>query len=108
LPLFVTLDPERDTRKVLSEYVVAIDDRIIALQGPRAFVDAAAKSFGVTYAIVTPDPTKPTEYSIDHTAAIFFVGPDGRVIKRFGQGVSPKALAQDIRAALASAPGRKN
>ena len=108
LPLFVTLDPERDTRKVLSAYVAAIDERIVALQGPRAFTDAAAKAFGVTYAIVTPDPAKPEEYSIDHTAVIFFVGPDGRVIKRFGQGLSPEILVQDIRAAMAGAPMQNN
>jgi protein SCO1/2 len=49
LPLFVSLDPERDSRKVLSQYTQAIDPHIVGLRGPKAYVDAMAKNFGVAY-----------------------------------------------------------
>lgn len=105
LPLFVSLDPERDSRKVLSDYTSAIDPRIVALRGPKAYVDAMAKNFGVAYQIVT-DPAKPKDYSIDHTATIFFVGPDGAMLHRFSHLISAPELQQKIHEALAAAPAQ--
>lgn len=105
LALFISLDPDRDSRKQLAGYVANFDSRIVALRGPRPYVDAAAKAFGVTYRIVTPDPAHPEDYSVDHTANLFFVGPDGTVIKRFGHDQPAEAIAAEIKSALAANPG---
>lgn len=107
LPLFVSLDPNRDTRKVLSEYVSAFDPRIVALRGPKPYTDATARVFGVEYKAVTPDPAKPDEYSIDHTATIAFLDPDGGLIKKFSNSIAADALAGELRAAIAAAPPSK-
>lgn len=104
LPLFVSLDPDRDTRKVLSDYTAAIDPRIVALRGPKPYIDAMTANFGVTYRFVTPDPAKPKDYAVDHTATIFFLGPDGTLIKTFGHDVAPALMAGDIRRAIKAAP----
>jgi protein SCO1/2 len=104
LPLFVTLDPDRDTRKVLSEYTQAFDDRIVALRGPKPYTDSFASQFDVVYAKVTPDPAKPGEYSVDHTGSIFFLDPDGAFIRSFGHATGPDALVEAIRAAYKVRP----
>lgn len=104
LPLFVSLDPARDTRKLLSDYVATFDPRIVALRGPKPYVDAAAKAFNVKYEIVTPDPAQPDNYSIDHTASIAFIGPEGQMITRFANGMPAAAIAAEIAKVLAEAP----
>ncbi len=104
LLLFVTLDPDRDTRKLLSEYVSAFDERIVALRGPKPYLDAMVKAFNAKYAIVTPDPSKPENYTIDHTSSIIFMDPDGQLIARFGHGLAAEAIAGEVRKALARLP----
>ena len=100
LPLFISLDPARDTRKVLSDYVANFDPRIVGLRGPKDFTDATAKSFGVDYEIVTPDPAKPQDYSVDHSASIILVGPDAIIIKRYGHSMPAEDMAKDLQKIL--------
>lgn len=104
LPLFVTLDSERDTRKVLSEYTAAFDSHIVALRGPKAYTDSFADQFGVKYTKVVPDPAKPEAYSIDHTAAIFFLDPDGTLIRSLGHASTPDSIVEALRAAFKVRP----
>jgi protein SCO1/2 len=104
LPLFVTLDPDRDTGKVLSDYTAAFDSHIVALSGPKVYTDSLADQFGVKYTKVTPDPAKPESYSIDHTAAIFFLDPDGTLIRTLGHASTPDSLTEAIRAAFKVRP----
>jgi protein SCO1/2 len=73
--LFVTLDPERDTRAVLKRYVTAFDNRFSGLTGSAAAIDRAAANFYVVYARV---PTG-TDYTIDHSASTFVVDRAGRL-----------------------------
>ena len=103
LPLFISLDPKRDTRKILSAYAANFDPRIVPLRGPEPYVDAAANAFGVTYRIVTPDAAHPDEYSVDHTALIFLVAPDGSIVERFGHETAADVMAKRIREVLATA-----
>jgi len=104
LPVFVSLDPDRDSRKVLSEYVAAFDERIVALRGPKPYADAMAQSFGVDYKTVTPDPASPGDYSIDHTASIFFLGRDATIVRRFGPDLAPAAIAGEMRGIMTANP----
>lgn len=104
LPIFVTVDPDRDTPKLLSEYVSAFNQRIVALRGPKAYLDRMVEAFKVKYEFYVPDPKHPEDYTVDHTASIIFVGPDGRVIKRFPHGMATDAIVADVRAALAAVP----
>jgi protein SCO1 len=102
LPLFVSLDPKRDSRRVLSDYAGNFDPRIVPLRGPESYIEAAAKAFGVTYRVVTPDKSRPEEYAIDHTALIFLVGPDGRIDGKFGHAASADQIAARVKDVLAS------
>lgn len=104
IPIFVTVDPDRDTPKLLSEYVSAFDKRIVALRGPKPYLDRMCETFRVKYEFYVPDPKHPEDYTVDHTASIIFLGPDGRIVKRFAHGLETDAIVADVRSALDAGP----
>jgi len=98
--LFVTVDPERDTRELLAQYVPAFNPSFLGLYGDAAATAATAKEFKVLYQ-KEPGPT-PDSYTMDHSAGTFIYDPQGRlrVFEAYGKG--PDVLAHDLRAVLAS------
>lgn len=73
-PLFITVDPERDTQEALTNYMSAFDGRILALRGDKAETDAAVKAFGAYYKKV---PTEGGQYTMDHTAGVILIDANG-------------------------------
>jgi protein SCO1/2 len=96
--LLITVDPERDTREVLSQYVPAFNPTFLGLYGDAAATAEVAKEFKVLYQ-KQPGPT-PGTYSMDHSTGTFIFDREGRlrVYESYAQG--PDALAHDIRALL--------
>jgi protein SCO1/2 len=96
--LFVTVDPERDTRELLAQYVPAFDPRFLGLYGSAEQTAAVAKEFKVFYAKV--DGKTPGSYSIDHTAASYIFDRNGKVrlLVRHAQGPAP--ITHDIQQLL--------
>jgi protein SCO1/2 len=82
--LFVTVDPERDTRKLLANYVPAFDPSFLGLYGDTAATAQVAKEFKVFYQ-KAPGKT-PGSYTVDHTAGSYVFDPQGRLrlFVRFG------------------------
>jgi len=74
-PLFITVDPERDTRELLASYMTAFDDRIVALRGDQAQTDAAVKAFAGYYRKV---PIEGGSYTMDHTAGVILMDAEGQ------------------------------
>ena len=72
-PIFVTADPERDTIKVLKEYVGYFDQRIAALRPTKQELDQFAKNFKVYY---KKGPVDDGSYSVDHTASVLLFRED--------------------------------
>ena len=103
-PIFVTVDPERDTAKLMREYLAFFDERIEGLRGPKAYTDHMVKTFNARYEKHIPDPAQPDRYSIDHTASIAFLDPVGMLIKRYPHGTSAEDMASDMRAIMAEGP----
>lgn len=99
-PLFVTLDPERDTKPALASYVTHFHPRLIGLTGLSEMIERIAKGFRVRHEKVLQPGNDPSAYVIDHTAAIFHIGPDGRYLGRFPPGTSATDIAETVRAAL--------
>lgn len=95
-PLFITVDPLRDTQPVLADYTAAFDPRIIGLTGTPDQIAAAAKAYGVYYAkrVVGDD------YSMDHTATVYVMRPDGTHETSFLSTSSSAEMARSVRAAL--------
>lgn len=73
--LLVTVDPERDTREVLAEYMTAFDGRFLAVRGSQAETDATVKAFAAYYRKV---PLEGAGYTVDHTAGVIMMDEDGR------------------------------
>ena len=96
--LFVTVDPERDTRELLSNYVPAFDPSFIGLYGDLETTARTAKEFRVFYQ-KQPGST-PTSYTVDHTAGSYVFDPQGKVrlFARYGDGGAN--LAADLRTLL--------
>lgn len=96
--LFVTLDPERDTREVLNAYMTNFDSSFLALRPELDKLPQLAKDFKIFYKKV--DGKTPGSYTMDHSAGSYVFDPQGRVrlYSRYGSGVAP--LAADIRLLL--------
>jgi protein SCO1/2 len=100
-PLFVTVDPERDTPSVLAQYVSLFDSRLIGLTGSEAQVAAAARAYRVYYAKVTPPGA--STYLMDHSSFLYLIGPDGSFRALFRHGTPPEEIARAIAAGLPAA-----
>ncbi len=98
-PIFISVDPARDTPERLKEYVGSFGSSFVGLTGPEPFVANAAGKYGVTYSKVA-NPSG--GYSVDHTAGIFLMGPDGTFVERFSYEIPAKELAASIREKLRS------
>ncbi|HSN62635.1 MAG: SCO family protein [Azonexus sp.] len=80
-PIFVTVDPERDSAKVLKTYTEFFDPRILGLTGSPALIRRAADNFKIRYAKVHEPGSE--NYAMDHSAGMILLGPDGRYIRKF-------------------------
>ena len=97
-PIFITVDPERDTPAQLGNYAQNFDKRIVMLTGTAEEIAAAARAYRVYYA------KRPLEragdYTMDHSVYIYLMGPDGKFITHFRHAVSPADLAEALRKRL--------
>lgn len=96
--LFVTLDPERDMRELLANYVPAFDPRFLGLYGDLETTAKTAKEFRVFYQ-KQPGPTS-SSYTLDHSAGSYVFDPQGRVRLFVRHGDGGANLAADLRALL--------
>jgi protein SCO1/2 len=95
--LFVTVDPERDTPKLLADYVPAFDPGFLGLYGDSAAIAKVAKDFRVFYQ-KAPGKT-PDSYTVDHTAGSYVFDPQGR-LRLFARHGNAANLIADIRTLL--------
>lgn len=91
-PIFITVDPGHDTPSQLATYVKSFHPRLIGLTGSQAEIDTVVKEYRV-YAKKVPDPKSTAGYSIDHSAVIYLMGPDGRYRAHFTPQTSIEELA---------------
>lgn len=95
-PLFVTLDPERDTAEHLAQYVPLFHPRLLGLTGSPSDVAKAADAYRVFYKRVKTGD-KPDDYTVDHTAFIYLVDRDGKYLGFFPPGTDAPRLVEMIR-----------
>ncbi|CAN1723854.1 protein SCO1 [Hyphomicrobium sp. 1Nfss2.1] len=81
-PIFVSVDPQRDTPETLATYVKNFNDRIVGLTGTPEQVAAIAKAYRVYYE-KTPNENDPSSYGMNHTSIIYLMGPDGEYVSHF-------------------------
>ena len=93
--LFVSVDPGRDTPEVLGRYVAHFDPAFTGATGSREAIDALAGALGV--AVIIGLPAADGSYSVDHSAAVFLVDPEARVVALFGAPHDAATIARDFR-----------
>jgi protein SCO1 len=98
-PIFVTIDPERDTPAVMTSYVSNFGDRFIGLTGSAAQIAEMAQTYRVFYAR-QENKADPQNYQMDHSSIIYLMGTDGKFLKHFSYSTDAKALADGIQKAL--------
>jgi protein SCO1 len=96
-PVFITIDPERDTVPAMKDYVAAFDAPILALTGSDAAIAQTAKAYRVYYA---KHPEPGGDYSMDHTSIIYVMDPKGRFIASFTGEDPPEQIAARLKKLL--------
>jgi len=104
-PIFVTIDPERDTPEVMARYVKQFDPRLVGLSGSPEQIAAIAKEYRVFYEKVKEDGAEgeaagDDDYTMDHSSVAYLMGPDGTFLTFFPPGVSPDQMADKIASFL--------
>jgi protein SCO1 len=99
-PLFITLDPERDTTEHLKDYMPLFHPRFLGLTGDAAAIKAAARAYRVYFRKVEREDK--SDYTVDHSAFIYLMGRDGEYLGFFPPGTSAERLAEAMQPNLAA------
>jgi len=99
-PVFVSVDPERDTPEVLKEFVPMFHPRMVGVSPTPEGLASLAAAWRVKYARVPSADGK--SYSMDHTATIFLIDPAGNIARRLSYNAPPQELADRVRAVFAA------
>jgi cytochrome oxidase Cu insertion factor (SCO1/SenC/PrrC family) len=101
-PVFISIDPARDTPQVLADYVPNFGPRLVGLTGTPDEIAAVAKAYRVFYGKASKGDA--VDYLMDHTTMIYLMGPDGRFVKHFNYTTDAPKLAADLKEALTTSP----
>lgn len=109
VPIFITVDPARDSVAVLADYAARFHPRLVALTGSRDEIAAVADSYLVYHAQVAPAAETADEagtehanhdaagdYLVEHSSSIYLMGPQGDYLTRFPYDIGPAELAAAI------------
>lgn len=102
LPLYITIDPARDTPAKLKHYVESFHSEIIGLTGSPEQIAAVARSYQAYYA--KGEQVDEHDYLMDHSSLIYLMGPDGKFITTFPDNVDPATLVKTLRQQWAEKP----
>lgn len=94
-PLFITIDPEKDTPEQLKGHVGLFHPRMIGLTGSTKQIQQVTRNYKVYYA--KTEPLKRAEPGIDHSGFVFLIGRDGKYLGFFPPGTSADRMADTIR-----------
>ena len=98
VPLFVTVDPARDSARVLKQYLSAFGPRFVGLTGSP---DAIRKVAGEYRVFFRKEPGATAgSYAVDHSSTIYLIGPEGQFVTYYDESIGPDGLAKDLRKRL--------
>ena len=93
--LFITVDPERDTPKVMQDYVSSFNPAVIGLSGSPQAVEATEKTFRVFARKGQKQPDG--DYSMDHSSIVYLMDKNGAFVEAFNVERSPEDAAKDLK-----------
>jgi len=98
VPIFVALDPERDTPEVMGEYVKNFGSRFVGLTGSQEAIAEAAKGYRVVFSKFEYKGQDGTQgYSIDHSTFAYLMSPDGEYVTHFNYGIPADKMTETLR-----------
>lgn len=93
-PIFITVDPERDTPETLKTFLSLFDPRFIGLTGTKDKINAVIRDYKI-FATKQQDPAG-TDYTMDHSSFIYFLGPGGELLSIFRSNDEAEKIATEI------------
>jgi cytochrome oxidase Cu insertion factor (SCO1/SenC/PrrC family) len=94
VPLFITIDPERDTAKALKAYLPSFGPDFVGLTGSP---DAVRKVAGTHHVFYSKHALAGGGYAMDHTSVIYLMGRDGKFVTYYDETIGPDGLADDLK-----------
>ncbi len=101
-PVFVSVDPQRDTPDVVKSFVENFGPNVVGLTGSPEDIAGIAKAYRVYYAKAASSASD--EYLVDHSSIIYLMGPDGRFVKHFTYTTDAPQLAKELKEAITASP----
>ena len=95
-PVFLSVDPARDTPARVGAYVAEFHPAMVGLTGGEDAVKAAAKAFRVYHAKAGVDPSRPDDYLVDHSIITYLLNPDAKFVAFYGRNVEGGVMAASI------------
>ncbi len=92
-PIFVSIDPERDTPETMKAYLSAYGERWVGLTGTEDEIASIAKAYRVYY---RANKDEGTNYTVDHSGVVYLMKPDGTYLFNYSLSNSPDAMAADL------------
>ena len=99
-PIFITVDPERDTPEVLEQYTGALDRRIVGLTGSPQQIAAVARAYGA-YSERHKTGAGAQDYVVDHSTYIYIMDRQGKFVRGLGFDTSSGGIADTLRNLMA-------
>lgn len=100
-PLFVSVDPARDTPAQLARYLRDFHARVVGLTGTYAATRAVCKAYRV-YFSTPPDADPQGDYLVDHSVFVYLMDPHGAFVEAFGQAVPAGEVVARVRTEVAA------
>jgi cytochrome oxidase Cu insertion factor (SCO1/SenC/PrrC family) len=102
-PIFITVDPSRDTAAPLARYVALFSPKLVGLTGSAAEVDAVVHAYRV-YVEKLPPASPGAAYLVNHSAFMYLMNPQGKLAAIFPPDIKTADLAHQLAADTAAAP----
>ena len=96
VPIFITIDPARDTVAVMKDYVAGFDPRLIGLTGSEAEIAQAVRAYRV-YASKAATTAADGSYLVDHSTFTFLMDGNGQYVTHFGHDTTSDEMAQKLK-----------
>jgi protein SCO1/2 len=103
-PIFITIDPKRDTPDVMAKYTQSFDSRIVGLTGTPAQIAAVVHEYGAYYVAHKSDEGA-NDYLIDHSTYLYIIDPRGQFVQAFDADTPADRVADDLLRLMKPAEG---
>lgn len=94
-PIFITVDPERDTPDAMRQYVQQFHPRLVGLTGTKADIESVEKSYRVFSSKVEDENL--SDYTMDHSAFTYLMSPDNQLLSLYRDSDTAETMAEDIK-----------